>query len=183
MELKNQQIGDIFKRERSRLKNFIRKKVSHEGEAEDILQDVFMEFVNAFRLPDSIEQTGAWLFRVTKNRIIDYYRKKKEVYLEPEIENSESEVLWLEDQLLSTEKGPDSLYDQTILFEMIEEGLNELPKEQRDVFIAHEIEGLSFKEMNQETGLSVNTLLARKRYAVLYLREKLKSYVDPDLEL
>ncbi len=166
--LSNDRITDIFRREQGRLRNFVRKRVADEGDAEDILQDVFYELVEAYRLMKPVEQAGAWLFRVARNRIVDLFRKKRPVQL------SDEENLTLEELLPSPDAGPDALYARSLLWEELEAALEELPEEQRKVFIAHEIDGRSFKDLSEETGVSVNTLLSRKRYAVLHLRERLK---------
>jgi RNA polymerase sigma factor (sigma-70 family) len=172
---KDLQITDIYVRERVRLGQFIRRRVNDPGEAEDILQDVLFEFVQVYRLPEPIEQVGAWLFRVARNRIIDRFRKKKE---EPLPEGDDEDGNWLEQILPSSDAGPEASYARSVLLDELQTALNELPTDQRDVFIAHELDGLSFKEMAAETGLSVNTLLSRKRYAVLFLRERLQAIYD-----
>lgn len=161
----NDRITEIFRREQGRLRSFVRKRVDNEGDAEDILQDVFSALVEANWLTRPVEQAGAWLFRVARNRIIDFFRKKRPVQFEDE---------GIEDLLPSPDAGPDAAYLRSLLWEELEQALAELPEEQRSVFIAHEIEGRSFKELSAETGVSVNTLLSRKRYAVLHLRERLK---------
>ncbi|MGA3202470.1 MAG: sigma-70 family RNA polymerase sigma factor [Bryobacteraceae bacterium] len=165
--LSNDRISEIFRREQGRLRSFVRKRVADEGDAEDILQDVFYELVEAYRLMKPVEQAGAWLFRVARNRIIDFFRKKR-----PE-QFPEDDGLTIEELLPSPDAGPEAAFARSLLWEELEDALEELPKEQREVFIAHEIDGRSFKEMAAETGLSVNTLLSRKRYAVLHLRERL----------
>jgi RNA polymerase sigma factor (sigma-70 family) len=164
--LSNDRISDIFRREQGRLRSFVRKRVADEGDVEDILQDVFYELVEAYRLMKPVEQAGAWLYRVARNRIIDLFRKRRPVQL--------PEEFTIEDMLPSADAGPEAAYARSLLWDELEEALEELPEEQRDVFIAHEIEGRSFKELAEETGVSVNTLLSRKRYAVLHLRERLK---------
>jgi RNA polymerase sigma factor (sigma-70 family) len=167
----NDRISDIFRRERGRLRNFVRKRVPDEGEAEDILQDVFYELIEAYRLTKPVDQVGAWLFQVARNRIIDLFRKKRPVPLEDGDLNI--------DQLLpSPDAGPEAAYARSLLWDEVEAALDELPKEQRDAFIAHEIDGRSFKDLAAETGVSVNTLLSRKRYAVLHLRERLREIHD-----
>jgi len=176
MAEQDQQVTAAIAREQGRLRNFIRKRVADESEAEDILQDVFYELVVAFRLMQPIEQIGAWLFRVARNRIIDRFRKRQ---LAISMEDSpagfeDGERLGLEDLLPSPDAGPEGAYARSVLLEELEAALDELPEEQRAVFVAHEIEGVSFKELAEETGLSVNTLLARKRYAVLHLRRRLR---------
>ena len=176
----NQRISEVVRREQSRLRAFVRKRIADEGDAEDILQDVFYELVEAYRLMKPVEQAGAWLFRVARNRIIDFFRKKKPVALgsrsAPEADGEEA--LRLEDLLPSAEAGPDAAYAHSVLLEEIDAALEELPEEQRDVFIAHEIEGRSFRQLAEETGMNVNTLLSRKRYAVLHLRRRLQDIHD-----
>lgn len=159
---------EIVKRERSRLGNFIRGQVRDAAEAEDILQDVLLEFYVA---TDAIEQAGAWLFRVARNRIIDRARKKKEEPL-PAAED-EDRRSWLEENLPDPAAGPDAAYARSVLLGSIQAALQALPPEQRDVFVAHEIEGLSFADMSARWRVPPNTLLARKRYAVLALRARL----------
>jgi len=175
MTEQNQRIAETVTRERGRLRNFIRRRVSDASEAEDILQDVFREFVEACRLPEPIEQIGAWLFRVARNRIIDRFRKKRE---EPLPQAPDEDGQSLEDMLPSAESGPEAAYARAVLLEELHAALGELPREQRDVFIAHELEGRSFRELAAESGVSLNTLLARKRYAVLHLRMRLQTIYD-----
>jgi RNA polymerase sigma factor (sigma-70 family) len=176
----NERISEVVEREQTRLRRFIRGRVADDGEAEDILQDVFYEFVQAYRLMKPVEQAGAWLFRVARNRIIDRFRKKKpELFAERAGGVSEEgESLTLEDLLPSPDAGPEAAYARTVLLEELETALDELPEEQRDVFIGHELDGYSFKELAAQTGISVNTLLSRKHYAVLYLRERLAAIHD-----
>jgi len=175
----DQRITEVVKREHSRLGNFIRRRVPDPGDAEDILQDVFYALVEANRLLMPIEHVTGWLFRVARNRITDLFRKKKpESFSDAAVAEEESELLQLEDLLPSPDAGPDALYARSVLLEEFELALDELPEEQREVFVGHEIEGRSFKEMAAETGVSVNTLLSRKRYAVLHLRERLQSIYD-----
>ena len=171
----NQRITEVVTREQSRLRNFIRRRVPDRRDAEDILQDVFYELVEANRLLMPIDHITGWLFRVARNRITDFFRKKKPESLNDSMaDNDESEALRLEDLLPSPEAGPDALYARTVLLDELEHALDELPEDQRYVFVAHEIEGRSFKEIAADTGVSVNTLLSRKRYAVLHLRERLR---------
>jgi len=170
----DKRITETISRERGRLRNFIRRRVPDATEAEDILQDVFFEYVEAYRLPEPIEQVGAWLFRVARNRIIDRFRKKREVQL-PELAGDEGDEHWLDEVLPSPEGGPEAAYARRVLLEELLAALEELPKEQRDVFIAHELDGRSFKELADESGVAVNTLLARKRYAVLHMRKRLQT--------
>jgi RNA polymerase sigma factor (sigma-70 family) len=170
----DQRISEAIAREQSRLRSFIRRRVPDPGDAEDILQDVFYELVAAYRLMQPVEQVGAWLFRVARNRIIDLFRKKA-------IRNDAAKdraALLLEDLLPSPNAGPEALFARSVLMDELDAALDELPDQQRDVFIAHEIEGRSFKELASETGLSVNTLLSRKHYAVLHLRKRLQSIYD-----
>ena len=173
MAEQDKHITETISRERSRLRNFIRRRVPDANEAEDILQDVFFEYVEAYRLPEPIEQVGAWLFRVARNRIIDRFRKKREVQL-PEVPEDAEDRHWLEEALPSPDAGPEAEYARGVLLTELSAAFEELPKEQRDVFIAHELEGRSFKELAAESGVGVNTLLARKRYAVLHLRARLQ---------
>jgi RNA polymerase sigma factor (sigma-70 family) len=173
----DQRISDVVKRERSRLLNFIRRSVPDPEDAEDILQDVFYRLVEANRLLMPIEQITGWLFRVARNRITDLFRKK-----EPEnfsdLADEDDDGLHFEDLLPSPDAGPEALYARKLLLEELRLALDELPKEQREVFIAHEFEGRTFKELSESTGVSVNTLLSRKRYAVLHLRQRLQLVYD-----
>ena len=175
----NQRISETIVREQARLRNFIRRRVPDRSDAEDILQDVFSELVEAYRLMQPIEQVGAWLFRVARNRITDLFRKgKPEALPDQPAFAADGDALALEELLPSPDGGPEEAYVRAVLLEELEDALDELPKEQREVFIAHEIEGRSFKELAAETGLSVNTLLSRKHYAVLRLRERLRDVYD-----
>ena len=175
VEEQDQRISETIVREQARLRNFIRSRVPDRLDAEDILQDVFAELVEAYRLMKPIEQVGAWLFRVARNRIIDLFRKKKFDRLPDETQlESGGAALRLEDLLPSPDASPDVAYARSALLDALEDALDELPKEQRDIFMAHEIEGRSFKELAAATGLSVNTLLSRKHYAVLHLRRRLQ---------
>lgn len=176
----DRRISTVVKAEGARLRNFIRKRVADDADAEDILQEVFYEFVQTYRLMKPIEQAGAWLFRVARNRIIDRFRKRRHDPLEDSLQseraiNSEGERLALDDFLPSPDAGPEAIYMRTLLIDALEDAIDELPDEQRAVFIAHEVEGRSFKEMAEETGININTLLARKRYAVQHLRGHLQS--------
>lgn len=175
----DRRISEVVKREQSRLRNFIRRRVPDPRDAEDIIQDVFYELVEANRLLMPIEHVTGWLFRVARNRITDLFRKKKpEPFRDATVENEDGEVLQIEDMLPSPDAGPEALYFRDLLLDELELAVDELPDEPREVFIAHELEGRSFKEMAAETGVSVNTLLSRKRYAVLHLRERLQSIYD-----
>jgi RNA polymerase sigma factor (sigma-70 family) len=175
----DQRISKVVKRERSRLRNFIRRRVPDPRDAEDILQDVFYELVEANRLLMPIEHVTGWLFRVARNRITDLFRKKKpESVGDTAVADEDDELLQLEDLLPSPDAGPEALYARHLLLEELELAVEELPEEQCEVFVAHELEGRSFKEIAAETGVSVNTLLSRKRYAVRHLRERLQSIYD-----
>jgi RNA polymerase sigma factor (sigma-70 family) len=175
----DRRISEVVKRERSRLGNFIRRRVADPRDAEDILQDVFYELVEANRLLMPVEHVTGWLFRVARNRITDLFRKKKpESFSDAAVAGDDEELLHFEDLLPSSDAGPDALFARSVLLEELESALDELPDEQREVFVGHEIEGRSFKEMAAESGVSVNTLLARKRYAVLHLREQLRNIYD-----
>jgi RNA polymerase sigma factor (sigma-70 family) len=172
-------ISEIVRQQKSRLQNFIRRRVPDQRDAEDILQEVFYELVETYRLMNPVEHMGAWLFQVARNRIADLFRKKRPEALSDQISVTESgEELALEDLLPSADAGPDAVYARSVLLEELEDSLDELPEEQREVFVAHELEGRSFKELAAETGLSVNTLLSRKRYAVLHLREGLREIYE-----
>jgi RNA polymerase sigma factor (sigma-70 family) len=175
----DRQISEVVEREQSRLRNFIRRRVSDPRDAEDIVQEVFYELVEANRLLMPIEHVTGWLFRVARNRITDLFRKKKpESFSDAAVEDEDGELLQIEDLLPSPEDGPEALYARNVLLEELELALDELPDEQREVFVAHELEGHSFKELSAASGVSVSTLLSRKRYAVLHLRERLQAIYD-----
>ena len=175
----DRRIFEVVKREQSRLRNFIRRRVPDPRDAEDILQEVFYELVEANRLLMPIEHITGWLFRVARNRITDLVRKKRpESFGDAAVAGQNDEPLLFEDLLPSPDAGPEALYARNVLLDELELAVNELPAEQRAVFVGHELEGRSFKEMAAETGVSVNTLLSRKRYAVLHLRERLQSVYD-----
>ncbi|HKD50893.1 MAG TPA: sigma-70 family RNA polymerase sigma factor [Candidatus Acidoferrum sp.] len=179
MTEQDRRISEIVAEQRARLRNFIRRRVPDPLDAEDILQDVFYRLVEANRLLMPIEHVTGWLFRVARNRITDLFRKKKpQSFEDARVEEESGELLQIEDLLPSQEAGPESVYVQNLLLEELELALEELPDEQREAFVGHELEGRSFKEMARETGVSVNTLLSRKRYAVLHLRERLQSIYD-----
>ncbi len=172
-------ISEIVAAEGSRLRSFIRRRVPDTSDVEDILQEVFYRLVEANRLLMPIEHVTGWLFRVARNRIIDLFRKNEpESFSDEAVEGDDGEMLQIEDLLPSPDAGPEALYVRHVLIEEVELALSELPDEQREVFIAHELEGRSFKELSAETGVNVNTLLSRKRYAVLHLRERLQSIYD-----
>jgi len=175
----DERITEVVKREQSRLRHFIRRRVPDPRDAEDILQDVFYELVEANRLLMPIEHITGWLFRVARNRITDLFRKKRpESFSDTAVTDEDDELLQLEDLLPSPDAGPEALYVRSVLLDELELALHQLPEEQHDVFVAHELEGRSFKEISAETGVSVNTLLSRKRYAVLHLRKRLQSTYD-----
>ena len=175
----DESIAEVVSRERNRLRNFIRRRVPDETDAEDILQDVFYELVEAYRLMKPIEQVGAWLFRVARNRISDLFRKRRPRATssgEPTVDGVQTASL--EDLLPSPDRGPEAEYARAVLLEELLAALEELPEEQRSIFVAHEMEGRSFKDLSAERGVSVNTLLSRKRYAVLHLRRRLRGIYE-----
>jgi RNA polymerase sigma factor (sigma-70 family) len=175
----DRRISEVVKREQPRLRNFIRRRVPDPRDAEDILQDVFYELVEANRLLMPIEHVTGWLFRVARNRIVDLFRKKKtEDLVAAGGPDEDDEPPRLEDLLPSPDAGPEALYARSVVLDELELAIDELSEEQREVFLAHELEGRSFKELAAETGVSVNTLLSRKRYAVRHLRERLQSLYD-----
>jgi RNA polymerase sigma factor (sigma-70 family) len=175
----DQRISEVVKREQSRLRNFIRRRVPDPLDAEDILQDVFYRLVEANRLLMPIEHVTGWLFRVARNRITDLFRKKEpENFSEIEPADDGGESLQFEDLLPSSDAGPEALFARGVLLDEMELALDELPEEQREVFVAHEFDGRSFKDLSAESGVSVNTLLSRKRYAVLHLRKRLQRIYD-----
>ncbi len=179
MAEQDDRISEAIDRDKTRLRNFIRRRVADPSDAEDILQEVFYELVETYRLMKPIEQVGAWLFRVARNRNTDLFRKRKpEASTNDPVVAEEGELGTLEDLLPSRDAGPEAAYARTVLLEELEHALAELPDEQREVFLAHEIEGRSFKDLAVETGLSVNTLLSRKHYAVIHLRERLREVYD-----
>jgi RNA polymerase sigma factor (sigma-70 family) len=176
---RDQQIADVVKREQSRLRRFIRRRVPDPGDAEDILQDVFYALVEANRLLMPIDHVTAWLFRVARNRITDLFRKKKPERLSDRaVASGHDAPLQLQELLPSTEAGPEALYIRHLLLDELTLAIAALPKEQREVFVWHELEGRSFKEMAAATGVNVNTLLSRKRYAIQHLRERLQRLHD-----
>jgi RNA polymerase sigma factor (sigma-70 family) len=165
----DKRIAETVARERGRLRNFIRSRVPDPGDAEDILQDVFYELVEAYRAMKPLEEVTGWLFRVAKNRIIDLFRKKRPEPLDD---------LGIEDLLPSPDGGPEAEYARGVLLDEMDAALDELPDEQREVFVAHELQGRSFKELAAESGVPLNTLLTRKHYAVLHLRRRLQSIYE-----
>jgi RNA polymerase sigma factor (sigma-70 family) len=179
MTEQDRQISEVIAEQRSRLRNFIRRRVPDPSDAEDIVQEVFYELVEANRLLMPIEHVTGWLFRVARNRITDLFRKKKPVtFSDGAVADEDGEQLRIEDLLPSPDAGPEALYFRSVLLDELEFALGELPREQREVFVAHELEGRSFKELSAESGVGVNTLLSRKRYAVLHLRERLQNIHD-----
>ena len=183
MVQQDQQISEAIEREKPRLRNFIRRRVADQGDAEDILQEVFYELVEAYRMMKPVEQVTAWMFQVARNRITDLFRsKKREAVAEQPVRSQDGsedgeEFQW-EDLLPSSDAGPESAYVRSVLVEEMDAALDELPEQQREVFVAHEFLGYSFKELAEQTGISVNTLLSRKRYAVLHLRRRLQTIYD-----
>jgi len=183
MPEQDQRISETFRREQSRLRNFIKRRVADPRDVEDILQDVFYRLVEANRLLMPIDHVTGWLFRVTRNRITDLFREKRpETFSDALSVSDEGESLRLEDLLPSPESGPEAVYARRALLRELELALAELPAEQRAVFVAHELEGRSFKQMAAESGISMNTLLSRKRYAVLHLRARLRQAYEDFLE-
>src|SRR5512140_562813 len=175
----DERIADVVTREQARLRSFIRRRVPDPRDAEDILQDVFYRLVEANRLLMPIDHVTGWLFRVARNRITDLFRKKQpENFSDAVLQVEEGETLKIEDLLPSPDAGPEAVYFRNLLLDELEIALDELPDEQREVFVAHELEGRSFKEIAAATGANMNTLLSRKRYAVLHLRERLQSIYD-----
>jgi RNA polymerase sigma factor (sigma-70 family) len=183
---RGQRLADAVSRDGARLRNFIRKRVADQADAEDILQDVFYELVDAYRLIKPIDEVTAWLFRVARNRIIDLFRRKQREARRSTssvVTGDEGEGFEAENTLPSADDGPEAAYARSVLFDELEDALAELPAEQRDAFIAHELMGYSFKEIAEDTGASISALLSRKHYAVLHLRERLRSiYEDFFLE-
>jgi len=179
-QAQNESISNVVKENGKRLFDFIRNRVREPEEAEDIYQDVMVELTASYRMMQPIEKMAAWLFRVARNKITDKYRKKKPYLLEDQAysRDDDGEQLFLQDLLKSGERSPDREFDQELIEVALEEALDELPREQRDVFIWHELEGRSFKEIAEMTGETVNTLLSRKRYAILRMREKLRELYD-----
>jgi RNA polymerase sigma factor (sigma-70 family) len=179
MTEQDRRISKVVADQRSRLRSFIRKRVPNDADVEDLLQEVFYELVEANRLLMPIEFVTGWLFRVARNRITDFFRKRRpELFTDATVGDEDGEQLSIEDLLPSPDAGPEDLYLRHLLLDELEFALAELPEEQRYVFIAHELEGRSFKELSAETGVTVNTLLSRKRYAVLHLRERLQNIHD-----
>ena len=175
MSEQDQFLAEAMEREEPRLRSFIRRRVLDTSDAEDVLQDVFYELIAAYRMMQPVEEVTAWMFRVARNRMTDLFRRRKTVSLNEPASADEDSAETLEDLLPAADAGPDAVFARGVLLEALEDALDELPEAQREAFLAHEVLGRSFKEMSTETGVSVNTLLARKRYAVLHLRERLKN--------
>jgi RNA polymerase sigma factor (sigma-70 family) len=179
MTEQDRRISEVVSKQGARLRNFIRRRVPNDADAEDLLQEVFYELVEANRLLMPIEYVTGWLFQVARNRITDLFRKKKpENFSDAAVADENGELQSIEDLLPSADAGPEAAYLRNEMLEELELALAELPEEQRSVFMAHEIQGRSFKELSGETGVSINTLLSRKRYAVLHLRERLQNIHD-----
>jgi RNA polymerase sigma factor (sigma-70 family) len=179
MSEQDRRISEVVAKQGARLRNFIRKRVPNEADVEDLLQEVFYELVEANRLLMPIEYVTGWLFQVARNRITDLFRKKKpETFSDAAVLNEEGELLRIEDLLPSPNAGPEAVYVRNEMLQELELALSELPEEQRQVFLAHEFEGRGFKELSEESGVSINTLLSRKRYAMLHLRQRLRSIHD-----
>lgn len=177
----DESIRQVVQQNGKKLFDFIRNRVREQEEAEDIFQDVLFELTNAYRLMQPIEKVAAWMYRVARNKITDQYRKKRPDLLEDQFVyrgNEDDDHLFLQDLIQSSSLSPDREFDQALIWDAIEQALDELPKEQREVFVKHELEGISFKEMVDEMGISLNTLLSRKRYAILHLRERLQHLYD-----
>ena len=174
------QIRETVRRERSRLFDFIRRRLPDPDAAEDVLQDVFYELTEAYRLTKPIERVASWLFAVARNKISDWYRRPKAISLTAPVgaDTDEEDAPLLTDFLVSTDDSPDGNFFRETFMDALSDALDELPEEQRDVFVRHEIDGQSFKSMSDELGVSVNTLLSRKRYAVLHLRNRLQDLYD-----
>ena len=170
-------IADAVTRDESRLRSFIRSRVLDTGDAEDVLQDVFYELIQTYRMMKPVEQVTAWLYRVARNRITDLFRRRKAISLNEAVSADENAPT-IEDLLPSPDAGPDALYARGLLMEAMDDAIDELPDDQREVFLAHEFDGRSFKDLAEETGTSINTLLSRKRYAVLHLRERLREFSE-----
>src|SRR2546429_315900 len=179
MAEQDQRIAEVVKREQSRLRNFIRRRVPDPADVEDILQEVFYKLCEANSLLMPIDHVTGWLFRVARNSVVDLFRKQKpERFSDNSVADEDDELPQWEDLLPSPDAGPEALYVRRVLLDELELALDKLPDEQREVFVAHELEGRSFKELSAESGVNVNTLLSRKRYAVLHLRERLQNIHD-----
>lgn len=174
----DRRFAEVMDSTRPRLRSFIRRYVGDPGEAEDILQDVFFELLEAYRMMKPIKHVTGWLFRVARNRIVDLFRRRRSASLSDQATPANDESFTLEDLLPSVEDGPDAAYARRVMLDALEDALEELPAEQREIFLANEVAGTSFKEYAAATGVSINTLLSRKRYAVLHLRRRLQALYD-----
>ncbi len=171
--------SEAMERDRPRLRSFIRRYVGDTGDVEDILQDVFYELLQTYRMMKPVEHVSGWLFRVARNRIVDMFRRRRSDSLSTPVQNeNDDSCLTLEDLLPSPEAGPEAAYARQVLLEELEGAIEELPQEQREIFIAHEIAGTSFKDYAAKTGIGINTLLSRKRYAIQHLRRRLQALYD-----
>ena len=177
-EDQDQRISAVVQREQSRLRRFIRRRVADPRDVEDILQEVFVELVEANRLLMPIDHVTGWLFRVARNRIIDLFRRRAPERFGDTPVGADDDGRWLEELLPSPDAGPDAVYARQVLLDALAAAVSELPAEQREVFVAHEVDGRSFKELAASSGVSVNTLLSRKHYAVRYLRRRLRHIYD-----
>jgi RNA polymerase sigma factor (sigma-70 family) len=175
----DRQIAQVIAEQGSRLRNFIRRRIPNDNDVEDLLQEVFYELVRAHRLLMPIDAVSSWLFRVARNRITDVFRRKTPAtFSEAMLEPDDGDLIAIDDLLPSPDAGPEALYLRNLLLVELQQAIAALPTEQREVFVAHELEGRSFKDLSAETGVNSNTLLARKRYAVLALRKSLQSIRD-----
>ncbi len=180
MEEKEHYIEQVFEQEQQRLTGFVKRRVGSLEDAEDIVQDVFVSLTSGFDDISDLRKSISWLYTVAKNRIVDFLRKKKTYSVEDQKKavGEDGESLSMLDLIPSLEELPDSQMMQDLIWQQIQLSLNQLPKEQRDVFVWHELEGKSFAIISEITGISVNTLLSRKRYAVVFLREELKDLFE-----
>lgn len=177
MDEQDRLIAEAVKRDEPRLRSFVRRRVADMSDAEDVLQDVFSELVVMYRMMRPAEEITAWLFRVARNRITDLFRRRNMTSLNAPV-SDEDNARTLEDLLPSPNAGPDAEFTRAVLMQSLEDAIDELPASQREVFVAHEVLGKSFKQISEETGTGVNTLLSRKRYAVLHLRARLKQIYE-----
>lgn len=177
MDEQNRLIAEAVRRDEPRLRNFVRRRVTDIADAEDVLQEVFSELVAMYRIMRPAEEITAWLYRVARNRITDLFRRRKPRSLSERVADDD-DLRTLEDLLPANGAGPDAEFARSVMLEALEDAISELPANQREVFLAHEVMGKSFKEISENTGVGVNTLLSRKRYAVLHLRERLKEIYE-----
>jgi RNA polymerase sigma factor (sigma-70 family) len=177
-QMKNEKIAEVVHKDRAKLLSFIRKRVSDKDDAEDILQDVFYQLTQAYDMIGSLDKVTSWMYTVARNKITDLYRKKKPEPFKSTYQGDEEESLSMENLLPALGNTPEDAFFKSVIWDAITEALDELPIEQREVFVKNEFEDISFKELSAMTGVSVNTLLSRKRYAVLHLRARLKSLYE-----